>query len=80
MMLPPSGEIHLSPNFPNLNHAVPRHGSLPNVSAGVNHVLVMNKGLLISGRGLFTNYVDKFKVIESLGMILIVSAIKEMYK
>ena len=47
MMLPPSGEIHLSPNFPNLNHAVPRHGSLPNVSAGVNHVLVMNKGLLI---------------------------------
>ena len=27
------GRIHLSPNFPS---AVPRHGSLPNVNAGVN--------------------------------------------
>ena len=28
-----AGRIHLSPNFPS---AVPRHGSLPNVNAGVN--------------------------------------------
>jgi len=35
MMLPPSGEIHLSPNFPNHLNAVPRHGSLPNVGHSV---------------------------------------------